>query len=47
MTIDHFKNSELQEKLKNVKNGEELVALAESEGYEFADEQLDSISGGN
>ena len=37
---------ELQEKLKSVNSAEELVALAEAEGFELSDEQLGAFSGG-
>ncbi len=37
---------ELQEKARACKTPEELVALAEKEGYELTDEELKAISGG-
>ena len=37
---------EFQERLKNAKTEEELVELAEKEGLELSDEQLEAISGG-
>lgn len=47
MNFDDLKSPELQEKLKNVKTPEELIALAKEEGYELSDEQLESAAGGN
>ena len=37
---------ELKEKALACKNAEELIALAESEGIELNDEELDGIAGG-
>ena len=37
---------ELQEKAKACRNPEELAALAESEGLELSDEELNSLNGG-
>ena len=37
---------EQQDKVKACASPDELVALAQEEGYELSDEQLDSISGG-
>ena len=37
---------ELREQARACKSTEELVALAESEGINLSDEQLDAISGG-
>ena len=34
------------EKAKACKSPEELLALAQSEGYELSDEELQSVSGG-
>ena len=39
-------SDDLKAKVANCKTGEELVALAEKEGIELTDEQLDAISGG-
>ena len=39
-------SDEMKAKVANCKTGEELVALAEKEGIELTDEQLDAISGG-
>ena len=39
-------SDDLKAKAANCKTGEELVALAQSEGIELTDEQLDAISGG-
>ena len=47
MNFEDLKNPELQEKLKNCKTAEELVALAEEQGVELSDAQLDSIAGGS
>ena len=38
---------EQMEKAKACKSPEELAALAESEGVELSDKELDSLSGGN
>lgn len=37
---------ELQEKARACKSTEELIALAEQEGYELGDDELAAISGG-
>lgn len=37
---------ELQEKVKACQSGEELAKLAQEEGYELTDEQLEAVSGG-
>ena len=37
---------EQQERAKACKSPEELAALAEKEGFELTDEQLDGIAGG-
>ncbi len=37
---------ELQEKVKACKTPEEILALAQEEGYELSDESLEAISGG-
>ena len=37
---------ELKEKARACKNGEELVALAQAEGVELSDEQLEAVAGG-
>ena len=47
MNFEDLKNPELQEKLKSCKTAEELVALAEEQGVELSDEQLDSVAGGS
>ena len=39
-------SDDLKAKVKTCKTGEELVALAEKEGVELSDEQMDAISGG-
>ena len=39
-------SDDLKAKVATCKTGEELVALAEQEGIELTDEQLDAISGG-
>ncbi len=38
---------ELQEKARQCKTPEEILALAEEEGYELSDEEIEGISGGN
>ena len=40
-------SEDLKTKAANCKTGEELVALAQSEGIELTDDQLDAISGGS
>ena len=37
---------EMQEKVRACKTAEELLALANDEGYELADEDLEAIAGG-
>lgn len=37
---------EQQEKVLNAKTPEEILSLAEEEGYELSDEELDGIAGG-
>ena len=46
--MDQLKHipSELIEKAKDCKTPEELLALAQEEGYELSDEQLQDVSGG-
>lgn len=39
-------SSELQEKARNCKTPEEMIALAQQEGYELSDDDLQAISGG-
>ena len=46
MNFEDLKNPELQEKLKSAKSAEDLIALAQAEGVELTDEQLEAISGG-
>ena len=46
MNFDDLKNPELQEKLKACTSVEELVALAEKEGMELSDEQMEAVAGG-
>jgi hypothetical protein len=38
---------ELQEKAKACKTVEELKALAQENGFELSDDELDAVSGGN
>ena len=47
MNIDDLKNPELQERLKNAKTPEELLAIANEAGYELTDEQINAIAGGS
>lgn len=47
MNIDDLKNPELQERLKNAKTPEELLAIVKEAGYELTDEQLNAIAGGS
>ena len=37
----------LQAKLKNCKEPEEILALAKEEGYKLSDEELEAVSGGS
>ena len=37
---------ELQEKVKACQSGEELAKLAQEQGYDLTDEQLEAVSGG-
>ena len=37
---------ELQEKVKACQSGEELAKLAQEEGYDLTDEQLEAVAGG-
>ena len=47
MNLDELKkDTELQEKLKVVKNADELVELARENGVELSDEQLESLASG-
>lgn len=46
MDFDELKNPEFQEKLKSAKTVEELIELANGQGIELTDEQLDAFSGG-
>lgn len=39
-------SSELQEKARTCKTAEDVLALAQQEGYELSDEQLAAVSGG-
>ena len=47
MNFEDLKDPAFQEKQKNAKDADELVALAKSEGVELSDEQLEAIAGGN
>ena len=47
MQFEELKDPELQEKLKNCKTAEELVALAEEQGIELSDAELDDVAGGS
>ena len=47
MNFEDLKDPELQEKLKSAKTAEDILELAKEEGYELADEDLDSVSGGS
>ena len=39
-------SEEQKEKLKNCKTAEEIMALAQAEGYELSDDELEAVSGG-
>ena len=45
MNFDEL-SSDLQERLKSCKSPEEILALAEEEGYELSDEELGAVAGG-
>ena len=45
MNFDEL-SPEMQEKARECKTPEELLALAQEEGFSITDEQLESISGG-
>ena len=47
MNFEDLKNPELQEKLKEAKTPEELLAIAKEEGFELSDEALETVAGGN
>ena len=47
MNFEDLKNPEFQEKLKDVKTPEELLALAKEEGYELTEAELEAVSGGD
>ena len=47
MDFNDFKSPELQKKLRNASNPEELLALAQDAGFELTDDQLEAVSGGN
>ena len=38
---------DLQERAKGCKSAEDILALAKDEGYEFSDDELESVSGGS
>ncbi len=40
-------SSEIKAKARECKTPEEIVKLAESEGYELTDEELEAIAGGS
>lgn len=44
--IENNLTDETMAKLKGCETPEELIALAQEEGYELSDEQLDQVSGG-
>ena len=46
MNFEILKNPELQEKLKSAKTPEEILAIANDEGFELSDEELSAVSGG-
>ena len=46
MDFEELKNPELLEKLKSAKTPEELVSIAQEQGIELTDEQLETVSGG-
>ena len=46
MKFEDMKNPELQEKLKACESAAEIVKLAQEEGVELTDEQLEAVSGG-
>lgn len=46
MNFDEISN-ETREKLKECKTSEEIVELAQSEGIDLSEEELEAISGGS
>lgn len=46
MNLEDLKSPELQEKLKSANTFEDLMTIANEEGVELTDEQIDQISGG-
>ena len=46
MNFENLKNPELQEKLKAANTPEDILALAQEEGFELTDDELEAVSGG-
>ena len=46
MNFDDLKDPELQEKLRNAKTPEDILQIAQEEGYELASEELAEVAGG-
>ena len=46
MNFDELKDPEFQEKLKEAKTPEDLIALAKAVGFELSDAELEAIAGG-
>ena len=46
MNFEDLKNPALQEKLKAAKTPEEVLAIANEEGFELTDEALEAVAGG-
>ena len=45
MNFEDLKNPELQEKLRSAKTPEEILAIAQEEGYALSDAELADVSG--
>lgn len=47
MNFEDLKNPGLQERLKSAKTPEEMLALAQEEGFELTDAELEGVAGGS
>ena len=47
MNFEDLKNPELQEKLMGASTPEELLAVAQGEGFKLSDDALQAVAGGN
>ena len=46
MDYEKLNDPKIQEKLKGAKTPEDLLAIAQEEGYDLTDEELEAVSGG-